>query len=102
MPGRPRLRAGKLPLRKVADRFGLLTEESRGLAEEIARFVATGAPSGVILKLQGAGLRGVWAKRGRSYPLRDEGGLFTAMDVWRVDQMVRMGDSARRAGADCL
>ncbi len=79
-------------VRKIADHFGLLANDSRGLPDEIAKFVATGAPSGVMHKLQAAGLRGVWAKRALSNPPRDESGLFTAMADWRIDQMVRMGE----------
>jgi Domain of unknown function (DUF4132) len=83
---------GALPVRKIAAHFRPLVKQGRGLPDEIADYVAAGGQSSLILKLQGQTIQNAWRMRGRSYPLRDEAGLFTNLAHWRADQMMRLGE----------
>ncbi|MEE4450757.1 DUF4132 domain-containing protein [Novosphingobium resinovorum] len=81
-----------LPVGAISAFFKELSKAGRGLPEAAARYVADGENSSVLATLQGSAARQVWGQRARIWPPRDEEGLFTRLDVWRIDQMQRFGE----------
>lgn len=63
-----------------------------GLGGRIGSFVEDGQASSVLSDLSSGKTQQKWRQRGRSYPPRDEAGLFRDISLWRVDQMRRLGE----------
>jgi hypothetical protein len=83
---------GQAPIFKLEKFFADLAKRERSIPQQIAAYVCVGEQTSIVLKLQGSVLQQAWRSRHRIYPIRDEGGLFTKLADWRVDQMMRLGE----------
>lgn len=77
----------------VINHFSSLSAIKSSLPRAIERYVATGENSSVLLTLQQSDVQQGWTRRARTYPPRDEAGLFRTLADWRPEQMVRFGEA---------
>lgn len=77
---------------KIADHFKELRKAGTGLPAQVARFVIAGDNSSILSSLQGNAARSAWQERVQFFPKRDEAQLFVNLDIWRGEQMRRLGD----------
>ena len=78
---------------KVAAHFKDLRKVGPTLPHQVVRYVADGENPSVLVTLQGKAAQERWRMRGRSYPSRDEAGVFSNLAEWRIDQMQRLGEA---------
>ena len=83
---------GKLPAAKIAAHFKPLAKVDRQLAANAVRYISEGANPSILLSLQNSASQQAWTQRVRTWPRRDEDGLFANLANWRIDQMQRFGE----------
>lgn len=79
-------------VRRVSRHFDRLAKVRSGLDRQVADYVAEGEASSVLSTLSGRDVQAAWQQRSRSYPPRDESGLFAAGADWQPAQMRRLGE----------
>ncbi|MEG3152194.1 DUF4132 domain-containing protein [Sphingomonas sp. ZT3P38] len=79
--------------RRAAKHFDRLGKAAPGLDRQIGAYVASGDLSSVLSTLASAKVTAAWAQRTRSYPPRDESGLFASGVAWDAAQMRRLGEA---------
>jgi len=89
----PRPRNGASIARRVAKHFDRLGRTAPGLDRQIGAYVASGDAGSVLSTLASANVKAAWAQRTRSYPPRDESGLFAPGVEWGAAQMRRLGEA---------
>lgn len=84
--------SGNLPTAKLNAYFKHLGKADRSLAGAASRYIADGLNSSVLSLLQARSSQQAWTNRARTWPRRDDEGLFTDLADWRIDQMQRFGE----------
>jgi hypothetical protein len=79
--------------RRVAKHFARLGKGTPGLERQIGAYVAFGERDSVLSTLATNQVQALWAQRIRSYPPRDESGLFVPGVEWDPAQMRRLGEA---------
>lgn len=84
--------AGGIPGARLQAHFSMLAKAGGNIPTDIAWFVRTGENPSLLLTVAGTSVQQVWNSRHRSYPQRDEAGLFKDVGLWRADQLKRFGE----------
>jgi len=84
--------SGNLPTAKLNAYFKHLAKADRSLVTTAVGYIADGLNSSVLSSLQANANRQAWNQRMRTWPRRDEEGLFINLTDWRSDQMQRFGE----------
>jgi len=88
----PVSRTGPAIARRVAKHFERLGKTSPGIDRRLGDYVASGEAGSALSTIATANVKAAWAQRVRSYPPRDESGLFAPGVAWHPTQMRRLGE----------
>ncbi|MES2056914.1 MAG: DUF4132 domain-containing protein [Pseudomonadota bacterium] len=91
--GDPAPRNGSNIARRVAKHFDRLGKAAPGIDRQVGAYVASGGASSVLSTFATAKVQAIWAQRIRSFPPRDESGLFAPGIEWDAAQMRRLGEA---------
>jgi hypothetical protein len=78
--------------RRVAKHFALIAKVRSGVDGQIGQFVSAGALSSVLSTIASADIQAAWRQRGRTFPPRDDAGLFAQDMAWQTEQICRFGN----------
>lgn len=84
--------SGNVPTAKLRAYFKHLAKADGSLPKAAVLYISEGSNSSLLSSLQNRAIQQAWTNRARTWPRRDEEGLFTKLTDWRIDQMQRFGE----------